>query len=61
MFFVVNAATQRAAEEQALAECNGDPQRKGDAGPCLLYAVDDQVVLPRYLTSPATPPPSVAR
>ncbi len=54
MFFASGATTQRAAEEQALAECNADPQRNGQAGPCLLYAVVDQVVLPKRSTAPLT-------
>ena len=29
----------------ALAACNNDPERKGESGPCLLYAVGNQVVL----------------
>lgn len=54
LFVVTDAPGQRAAEEKALADCNGDPQRNGQAGPCLLYAVVDQVVLPRRLTAPLT-------
>jgi class 3 adenylate cyclase len=53
--FIVMAASQNAAETQALAACNADPDRKGDAGPCLLYAVGDQVVLPKRATVPLTP------
>ncbi|MGE0744546.1 MAG: adenylate/guanylate cyclase domain-containing protein [Rhodospirillales bacterium] len=55
LFITTGAATQRAAEEQALAACNADPQRNGQAGPCLLYAVMDQVVLTKRLTGPSTP------
>ncbi len=54
MFLASGAMTQRAAEEQTLAECNADPQRNGQGGPCLLYAVDNQVVLPKRATAPLT-------
>jgi hypothetical protein len=53
--FVASGANQRAAEEQALAMCNGDPQRNGQNGPCLLYAVANQVVLPKRSFGPLTP------
>jgi hypothetical protein len=47
---------QREAELRALAACNGEPSRQGQgAGPCYLYAVADQVVLPRRLREPLTP------
>jgi class 3 adenylate cyclase len=54
LFLVTGAATQRAAEEGALAACNGDPEREGRDGPCLLYAVDNQVVLPKRSIGPLT-------
>jgi len=54
LFIAAGAASQRAAEEQALAACNADPQRNGQAGPCLLYAVGNQVVLARHATAPMT-------
>ncbi len=54
--FIVTAASQNAAEVQALAACNADPDRKGEAGPCLLYAVGDQVILSKRATTPLTPP-----
>lgn len=51
--FVVTAATdQIAAEAQALAACNTDPDRKGNDGPCLLYAIGNEVVLPLRRTKP---------
>jgi len=58
VFIVTGAASQRAAEEEALRACEADPQRKADNGLCFLYAVGDQVVLPRRLKEPlsATPP-----
>jgi hypothetical protein len=56
LFVVTGAAAQRVAEERALEACNRDPDRGGKDGECLLYAVDDQVVLSRRLTSPLTPP-----
>jgi hypothetical protein len=55
LFVVAGASSQRAAEEQALAECNGDPQRNGQDGPCLLYAVDNQVALTKRSLAPLTP------
>ena len=54
LFIVTGAQTQRAAEEQALASCNRDPDRSGKDGTCLLYAVDNLVVLPRRLNAPMT-------
>ncbi len=55
IFIVPNADSQRAAEVLALSICNADPTRQGANGPCLLYAVGDQVVLPRRATEPLTP------
>ena len=52
VFIVTGAASQRAAEEEALKACDADPQRKADNGLCFLYAVGDQVVLPRRLKEP---------
>ena len=49
VFIVTGAAHQRAAEEEALKACDADPLRKADNGFCFLYAVGDQVVLPRRL------------
>ena len=40
------------AETIALKNCNDDPLRKGDDGPCFLYAVGDQVVLPDRRIAP---------
>lgn len=54
MFVIRNAASQRAAEEEALAACNADPTRRGVDGPCFLYAVGDKVVLPQRSTQPLT-------
>jgi hypothetical protein len=56
VFPVVGAADQRAAEEDALKACDADPVRKAENGPCFLYAVGDQVVLPRRLKTPLTAP-----
>jgi hypothetical protein len=47
LFVVTEASSQRNAEEQALSACNSDPERKGESGRCLLYAVGNQVVLPQ--------------
>jgi hypothetical protein len=54
LFIVTGAESQRAAEEQALASCNRDPDRSGKDGVCLLYAVDNQVMLPKRLSAPMT-------
>ena len=54
IFTVVAAESQHAAEATVLAECNADPRRQGQDGPCYLYAVGDQVVLPQRLTAPMT-------
>lgn len=54
VFTVTGAEDQRVAEERALAACKDDPARKGADGPCYLYAVGDQVVLPRRATEPLT-------
>ena len=54
IFVAAQAANQRAAEEEALRKCNEDPVRKGQGGPCFLYAVDNHVVLPLRLREPLT-------
>jgi hypothetical protein len=61
IFIVTGAASQRAAEERALADCNADPTRAGQNGPCFLYAVGDQVILPQRRSMPVAPvPPSAS-
>jgi hypothetical protein len=50
--FVVIGIGQVEAEELALKQCNDDPDRKGRDGPCFLYAVGDQVVLPQRSVNP---------
>jgi uncharacterized caspase-like protein len=64
LFVATAAASQRAAEDQALGACNSDPVRKGAIGVatealCYLYAVGDQVVLPRRLTAPQSTATSI--
>ena len=56
VFIVTGAASQRAAEEGALKACGAAPAPNRVDGPCLLYAVEDQVVLPRRLKQPLTAP-----
>ncbi|SDR35900.1 Uncharacterized protein, contains caspase domain [Rhizobiales bacterium GAS113] len=56
IYLVTRAHSQNSAEADALAACNGDPTRKGQGGPCYLYASADQVVLPRRLRLPLTQP-----
>jgi hypothetical protein len=58
VFTISGAASQRAAEEEALKACNSDPARNGADGSCFLYAVGDQVVLPRRLREPLTSEPA---
>lgn len=60
MFLVAGAASQYAAEQEALKRCNEDPVRNGAGGPCFLYAVDNKVVLPLRLREPMAMPPTVA-
>jgi hypothetical protein len=60
LFVVTGAAGQFEAEEQALAQCNNDPGRKGADGPCFLYAVGDHVVLPQRLTKPRPRPQTIS-
>jgi uncharacterized caspase-like protein len=50
--FIVRGLSQFEAEELALKQCNDDPDRKGRNGPCFLYAVGDQVVLPQRSIKP---------
>jgi len=52
LFIASDPASQRTAETRALAACNDDPGRKGEAGPCLLCAAGDQVVLGKRSTAP---------
>ena len=50
---VTGVATALEAQERALAECNNDPAVRSDGvDPCYLYAIDNQVVLPRRLVVP---------
>jgi hypothetical protein len=44
--------TPQEAAQQALAACRAVAQRDRLVGTCLLYAIDDEVVLPRRLTQP---------
>jgi len=53
LFIVTKAASQHAAEEQALKACNDDPIKIVQR-PCFLYAVGNEVVLPRRLREPLT-------
>jgi uncharacterized caspase-like protein len=60
LFVVTGAAGQFESEDQALAQCNNDPERKGAAGPCYLYAAGDRVVLPQRLTKPRVTPRTIS-
>jgi hypothetical protein len=59
-FVVAGAASQTAAEQQALDTCNSDPQRAGKDGPCFLYAAGNFVILRMRLTTTRPPASSVA-
>ena len=54
LFIASGTASQRAAEEKALADCNSDPSRNGRGGPCWLYASGNDVVLYRRSTAAIT-------
>ncbi len=55
LFLVVEGRSQFEAEEQALNQCNNNSIVKSQGGPCLLYAVGNQVVLPQRSEKPLTP------
>src|SRR5947209_14710275 len=57
IFTVTGAESQRIAEQEALKACADDRPSYPTSGRCFLYAVGDQVVLPRRLRQPLTPPP----
>ncbi len=61
IFIVTKAENQRAAEERALGECNAEPVRNGQGGPCFLYAAGDQVILPARRSAPVAAVPQAAR
>jgi len=61
LFVVAQATGQYEAEEQALAQCNDDPGRKGQDGPCFLYAAGNRVVLPQRLTKPRSRPQTISQ
>jgi len=52
---VTGAASTRRAQTQALKLCNEDDSTKDADGPCYLYAVGNEVVLPKRLTAAITP------
>jgi serine/threonine protein kinase len=55
LFVVTGATSQRESEERAFSECNSDPQRNSQGGPCLLYAAGNQVVLTKRALAPVAP------
>jgi len=55
IFVTTGAESQFAAEAKALEDCNEDPARGGRDGPCWLYSVGDQVVLPKRSRFPISP------
>jgi hypothetical protein len=56
IYIVTGAANQNDAETRALAACNGDTGRKGQGGPCYLYASANLVVLDKRYRQPITAP-----
>jgi len=55
VFSILQAVSPGHAQSRlvlALKQCNDDPDRNGQGGPCLLYAVGDQVVLPQRSLKP---------
>jgi serine/threonine protein kinase len=56
LFIASAAASQREAEERVLADCNADPQRNNQDGPCLLYAAGNRVVLTKRAVVPVAAP-----
>jgi hypothetical protein len=52
IFTAVGNPTLKEAEETALARCNNDQRRNGQDGPCFLYSINNDVVLPQRLTAP---------
>ena len=61
IFTAIDAADSFAAQQKALDDCDDDPVRKGRDGPCYLYAVGDQVVLPQHRFDPLNADKSYAR
>jgi hypothetical protein len=51
LLFISSGATIKDAAETALAKCNADPRRKSKDGPCFVYAINNEVVLPQRLTT----------
>jgi hypothetical protein len=54
IYTVTGAANQNDAETRALAACNADTGRKGQGGPCYLYASANRVVLDKRLRQAMT-------
>lgn len=46
LFVSLGEKTSKDAQASALANCNSDPVRKSKDGPCFIYAVNNEVVLP---------------
>jgi hypothetical protein len=57
IFTVTNAESERAAQERVLGECNAEPIRASQNGPCFLYAAGDQVILPQRRSAPVAAVP----
>lgn len=54
-YVTYSSDSQNDAETKALANCNGEPTRKGQGGPCYLYAAGNQVVFAKRLRLAMTP------
>ena len=56
IYTVTDGANSIDAQTRVLAACNGDVGRKGQGGPCYLYAAGNLVVLGKRLREPITNP-----
>jgi uncharacterized caspase-like protein len=61
IFVSTGMSDQRSAEEAALDNCNDDPYRWGRDGPCMLYAVGNQVVFAERRIDPGNSDASYKR
>jgi hypothetical protein len=60
IYTITGAANQNDAETRALAACNGDSGRKGQGGPCYLYASANLVLLDKRYRQAIAAPVAVA-
>jgi hypothetical protein len=55
LFTTIASTSQQEADDSALRSCAEDPTRKGQAGPCYLYAEGNSVVLPHRVSGREMP------